>query len=103
MTTQEEWETPFNARGFEFDLENVLFPLPDNVHKITADKVFISSLTNQVDLRNFELSGDKKKESKAYYSAKLNALRIGNVDLNQAFMTSRLLVDEIIMEDPFLR
>lgn len=103
LTTQEEWETPFNARGFEFDLENVLFPLPDDVHKITADKVFISSLTNQVDLRNFELSGDKKKESKAYYSAKLNALRIGNVDLNKAFMTSRLLVDEIVMEDPLFK
>lgn len=103
LTTQEEWETPFNARGFEFDLENVSFPLPDDVHKITADKVFISSLNNQVDLRNFVLSGDKSRESKAYYSAELNVLRVGNVDLNQAFNTSNVLIDEIIMEDPLFK
>jgi hypothetical protein len=103
LTTQEEWETPFNARGFEFDLEDVNFPLPDDVHQITADKVFISSLDNQMDLENFKLSPNKDKESKSYYTAELNQLRVGNVDLNQAFMTSRVLIDEIVLDDPHFK
>lgn len=103
LTTQEEWKTPFNARGFEFDLEEVVFPLPDNVHQIMADKVYVSSLDNRVDLKNFVLVGDKNKVSKAYYNAELDQLRIGNVDLNQAFTTSRVLIDEIILDGPHFK
>ncbi|MBN3584107.1 hypothetical protein JYB64_17045 [Algoriphagus aestuarii] len=103
LTIQEKWETPFNARGFEFDLENVIFPLPDGVHQITADKVLISSLDNQMDLENFQLTPNKTKESKSYYTAELNQLRVGNVDLNQAFMTSRVMIDEIVLDDPHFK
>ncbi|MEN2280486.1 hypothetical protein AAGF08_00010 [Algoriphagus sp. SE2] len=100
LTTNEIWDTPFNAKGFEFDLEKVSFSLPDNVHSIIADKVFVSSLENRLDLVNFALLPDKAKESKSYYSVKLDQLRVGNVDLNRAFMTSALQIDEIVLDDP---
>ncbi|EAZ81544.2 hypothetical protein ALPR1_20948 [Algoriphagus machipongonensis] len=100
LTNKEEWTTPFNARGFEFDLEKVNFKLPDGVHDVIADKVYVSSLDNQIELDNFFLTPDKNKESKAYYFAQLNNLRLGNVDLNQAFMTSRVMVDELVLDDP---
>jgi hypothetical protein len=103
LTTNEVWETPFNAKGFEFDLEDVSFSLPDNVHSITAEKVFVSSLENQIDLLNFALVPDKSKESKAYYSINLDQLRVGNVDLNEAFMTSKVLIDEIVLDDPHFK
>ncbi|MBN7814115.1 hypothetical protein [Algoriphagus pacificus] len=103
LTTQAEWEAPFNARGFEFELEKVNFPLPDGVHSINSDKVFVSSLENQLDIKKFYLSPNKTKESKAYYTVELDELRVGNVDLNQAFMTSRVAIDEIVLNNPDIK
>lgn len=98
--TQQEWKTPFNAKGFEFDLENVNFPLPDGVHTVSATNVKVSSLDNQIDLKGLQLTPDRTKESKAYYDVSLKDLRVGNVDLNTAFMTSKVLIDEIVLANP---
>jgi hypothetical protein len=100
FTTQEEWKTPFNAEGFEFELDQVTFPLPDGVHSIQADRVFITSLDNLIDIEKFLLTPDKSRESKAYYEVSLKELRVGNVDLNKAFMTSVLNIDELILNNP---
>lgn len=100
FTTQEEWTTPFNAEGFEFELEHVTFPLPDGVHRIKADRVLISSLDNLIDIQKFILTPDKSKDSKAYYQVVLDKFQVGNVDLNKAFMTSVLVIEELILNDP---
>ncbi|TDQ13786.1 hypothetical protein DFQ04_3510 [Algoriphagus boseongensis] len=100
LTTKGVWKTPFNARGFEFELEEVSFPLPDGVHSILADRVFISSLDNLIDIQKFSLTSDRKVPSKSYYDVKLDKLLLGNVDLNRAFMTSELLIDELILNAP---
>ncbi|GAA0877646.1 hypothetical protein GCM10009119_06140 [Algoriphagus jejuensis] len=102
FTTQEEWKTPFNAEGFEFELEKVTYPVADGVHEITADRVFISSLDNVIDIQLLSLTADKTKESKAYYQVGLKELRVGNVDLNKAFMTSIVEIDELILDSPDL-
>ena len=99
-TTKEIWQTPFNARGFEFDLENVEFPLPDGVHSIRSKKVYISSLDKLIDIKEFRLTPDKTRESKSYYEVNLEELRIGNVDINKAFMTSEVEIDELILDAP---
>lgn len=98
--TEQEWKTPFNAKGFEFDLENVNFPLPDGVHTVSATKVKISSLDNKIDLKGVKLLPDRTKESQAYYEVSVKDLRVGNVDLNHAFMTSKVMIDEIILTSP---
>ncbi|REG88500.1 AsmA family protein [Algoriphagus antarcticus] len=98
--TKDEWTTPFNARGFEFDLENVVFPLPDGVHSLQSEKVYISSLDNMIEINGFRLYSDKTVESRAYYDVLLSELRVGNVDLNKAFMTSNVRIDEIVLNDP---
>jgi hypothetical protein len=100
FSTQKEWKTPFNAKGFEFDLDQVTFPLPDGVHIIRAERVKVSSLDNLIDIQNIILTPDKSKESKAYYQVALDQLRVGNVDLNKAFMTSVLNIDELILDYP---
>ncbi|WP_339874683.1 hypothetical protein [uncultured Algoriphagus sp.] len=102
-TKQEEWTTPFNAKGFEFDLNNVDFPLPDGVHSIHADDVYISSLDDVIDIKGFKLYADKTRDSKAYYEVDLQELRVGNVALNEAFMTSNVEIDEIILNNPEFR
>lgn len=102
FTTQEEWKTPFNAEGFEFLLDQVTFPLPDEIHTIRAERVFVSSLDKLIDIQNLILTPDKSRESKAYYQVALEELRIGNVDLNKAFMTSVLEIDELILNEPNL-
>lgn len=102
FTTLDEWKTPFNAEGFEFQLEKATYPLPDGVHTLEAGQVIISSLDNQIDIQDFRLIPDKTKESKAYYQVDLEELRVGNVDLNKAFMTSVLEIDELILEEPDL-
>ena len=99
-TTKEIWKTPFNARGFEFDLENVDFALPDGVHSIRAGKVYISSLDKRIDINEFKLTSDRSRESNSYYEVNLEELRVGNVDLNKAFMTSNVEIDELILDAP---
>jgi hypothetical protein len=98
--TRQEWKTPFNAKGFEFELENVNFPLPDGVHTISAISVRVSSLGNKIDLRGVQLTPDRTKASRAYYEVSLKDLRVGNVDLNNAFMTSQVMIDEIVLTNP---
>lgn len=99
-TTGTDWETPFNAKGFEFDLEQVEFPLSDEVHVILADKVMVSSLENLIDIQGFRLSPNLKIPSKAYYDLKLDELSVSNFDLNQAFLTSEVEIEEIVLNDP---
>lgn len=102
-TTLDGWETPFNAKGFEFNLEKARYPLNDGVHTVLATTVSISSLDKVIDIRDFVLSADHQKDSETYYDVKLEKLLLGNVDLNQAFMTSELLVDELILNDPEIK
>ncbi|QYH40248.1 hypothetical protein GYM62_16150 [Algoriphagus sp. NBT04N3] len=99
-TSSEEWKTPFNAKGFEFDLDQVEFLLPDGIHTIYADEVFVTSLENQIQIEKFQLRSDKSIESFAYYDMDLDQLRVGNVELNKAFMESDLEIDEIILNSP---
>lgn len=100
LSPNTEWKTPFNAAGFEFKLEDVTFPLPDQVHMLTANRVFISSLDKLIDIKDFKLFSDRTKASQSYYTVQLEKLLMGNVDLNRAFMTSELKLDELILNDP---
>lgn len=100
LTTQEEWTTPFNAEGFEFELEGVNFALPDEVHTLKAEKVFVSSLDNLINITSFSLRPKLDRQSRAYYTVDLEKLLLGNVDLNKAFQTSELEVDELILNEP---
>ncbi|GMQ31162.1 hypothetical protein [Algoriphagus confluentis] len=103
LTTKGEWTTPFNAEGFEFELEGVDFALPDEVHTLQAKKVFISSLDNLINISAFSIRPDLTKSGKSYYTVDLEKLLLGNVDLNKAFMTSELEVDELILNEPFFK
>ncbi|MCS5491234.1 hypothetical protein [Algoriphagus limi] len=96
----QEWNNPFNAEGFDFELQQVEFSLPDEVHKIFAEDVFISSMEKRILLEEFSLFPNRSIESPAYYELKLEELRVGNVDLNRAFRDSELEIDEIILENP---
>ncbi|TNF44848.1 MAG: hypothetical protein EP311_00495 [Cytophagales bacterium] len=103
LTTKEEWTTPFNAEGFEFELDEVKFALPDGVHSLEAERVFISSLEDLVNITTFSLRPDEKQQSKAYYTVNLEKLLLGNVDLNKAFMTSEMEIDELILNEPYFK
>ncbi len=99
-TPNEVWERPFNARGFEMELAEVTFPLPDGVHSLKSAKVKISSLEKTMDLNQFSLSSDLSKPSKNYYSLALEEVHIGNVDWNKAFRTGRLDIEELVLNAP---
>ena len=99
-TPNEVWERPFNARGFEMELEEVTFPLPDGIHRLKSAIVKISSLEKTMDLTRFFLSSDLSKPSKNYYSLALEELHIGNVDWNKAFRTGRLDIEELVLNAP---
>lgn len=102
-TTSKDWLTPFNAKGIDFDLEQATFPLPDGVHTIGSERVHISSLEKKVEILGFTLTPDLDKESRYYYLLNLERLRLGNADLDQAFMTSELEADELIMDRPEIK
>ena len=99
-TPNVDWDRPFNARGFEMELEEVTFPLPDGIHQLRSDRVKISSLEKTMDLHRFSLSSDLSKPSKNYYSLALDELHIGNVDWNKAFRTGRLDIEELALNAP---
>ena len=94
------WKTPFNARGFEFELENVTFTLPDGVHQITSETVLVSSLDGTIDLQQFRVVPDLSQASSSYYSLDLDELHVQQVNLNQAFRTSELDLEELILDAP---
>jgi hypothetical protein len=99
-TPNEVWERPFNARGFEMELDEVTFPLPDGIHRLKSAKVKISSLEKTMDLEQLSLSSDLSKPSKNYYSLALEEVHIGNVDWNKAFRTGRLDIEELALNAP---
>ena len=94
------WKTPFNARGFEFELEDVTFTLPDGVHRITSDRVLLSSLEGTIDLQQFKLVPDLTRASPTYYSLGLEELHVQQVNLNEAFRTSTLNLEELVLNSP---
>lgn len=102
-TTTEDWLTPFNAKGIDFDLEQASFPLPDGVHTLSSERVQISSLGKTVEILGFSLIPNLTKESRTYYQLNLKRLRLGNADLDKAFMTSELEADELIMDRPVIK
>lgn len=101
-TANEVWDRPFNARGFEMELAEVTFPLPDGIHHLRSDRVKISSLEKTMDLHRFSLSSNLAKASKNYYSLDLEELHIGNVDWNKAFRTGRLDIEELVLNAPHI-
>ncbi len=100
LSPKQEWTTPFNAAGFEFEMESGEFLLPDKVHKLTANRIFISSLDQVIDLESFRMSADRSKENKIYYDVELDRLLLKEVDLNKAFLTSDLEIEEIVLNAP---
>ena len=102
-TTTEDWDTPFNAKGIDFDLDQATFPLPDGVHTVGSEKVHISSLEKSVEILGFSLTPNLKADSRSYYQVNLERLRLGNADLDKAFMTSELEADELIMDRPVIK
>ena len=99
-TPNKVWERPFNARGFEMELSEVTFPLPDGIHHLRSEWVKISSLEKAMDLHRFSLLSDFSKPSKNYYSLTLEELHIGNIDWNKAFRTGRLDIEELVLNAP---
>lgn len=102
-TKADDWSSPFNAKGFEFDLESVQFELPDQVHTLYADQVWVSSLEKRISIDELSLVSNKTIPSSTYYDVNLAQLRVGNVDLNRAFMESELEIDEIVLDRPRLQ
>jgi len=102
-STTEDWSTPFNAKGIDFELEEASFPLPDGIHTIESDRVNISSLKKTVEILGFSLTPDLSKESRTYYKLDLKRLRLGNANLDKAFLTSELEADELIMDNPKIK
>ena len=99
-TPNQPWETPFNARGFEFELEGVTYALPDGIHQISSKKVFISSLEETIELQEFKLVPDLSQASSTYYSLALAKLQLRQVDLNEAFRSAKLDLEELILVEP---
>lgn len=97
------WNTPFNARGFEFELEEVTFYLPDRIHRITSKNVLLSSLEGTIDLQEIKLAPDLSQPSSTYYSLDLEGLHVQHVNLNQAFRTSRLELEELVLNSPKIK
>ena len=100
----QSWKTPFNARGFEFYLEDVSYLLPDGIHRITSKEMKLSSLKETIDFHEFKLIPDLNQSSSgSYYSITLEKIQLQQVNWNEVFRTSTLELEELVLHAPSIR
>jgi hypothetical protein len=93
-------ETPFNAEGFEFDLENFQVLLADSVHTISAGAISVSSLAQYIEAKSVNISPDFNRFSQTYLAADLDELMLSDADINKVFYTSEVEVGQLKLQKP---
>ncbi|MGY6546501.1 hypothetical protein [Arthrospiribacter ruber] len=93
-------ETPFNAEGFAFDMDNFQVLLADSVHTVFAGEIEVSSLDQYIKGKNLSIEPDFEKYSETYFKADLDDLLLSDADINKVFYTSEVVVGQLILQKP---
>ncbi|GAB4107631.1 hypothetical protein GCM10028791_00770 [Echinicola sediminis] len=100
LLSPREKATPFNAAGFELDLENFEMLLADSVHTLKAVQIHISSLENFIQAKQVKLEPDLDKKQEVYYRMKVDDLELTDADINQVFYTKDVQVGSLKLLKP---
>lgn len=93
-------ETPFNAEGFSFDLQNFEILLSDSVHTIKSSEINVSSIDQYIEAKKVSITPDFSKVSASYFQVDLEDLLLSDADINKVFYTSEVEVGELKLQKP---
>lgn len=93
-------ETPFNAEGFSFELQNFEILLSDSVHTIKSSEIKVSSIDQYIEAIKVNITPDFSKGSSSYFEVDLEDLLLSDADINKVFYTSEVEVGELKLQRP---
>ncbi|WP_373521406.1 hypothetical protein [Aquiflexum sp.] len=93
-------ETPFNAEGFSFELQNFEILLSDSVHTIQSSEIKVSSIDQYIEAKRVNITPDFSKASATYFQVELEDLLLSDADINKVFYTSEIEVGELKLQKP---
>lgn len=97
---QKENTTPFNADGFDLDVQNFEMVLADSVHTVKATTINISSLDRFIKVERVSINPDLNQIAPSYYEIELDNLELEDADINQIFYTSDVNVGSLRLDRP---
>ncbi|MBS9524237.1 hypothetical protein KIH41_01570 [Litoribacter ruber] len=97
---EREIATPFNAEGFDFQMDNFELLLADSIHTIKANHVDVSSLESYIKGQQVRLVPDVTSPSEIYYQVELDFLELTDADINKVFYTSEVEVGRLALNYP---
>ena len=93
-------ETPFNAEGFSFELQDFEILLSDSVHTIRSSEIKVSSLDQFIEAKKVNITPDFSKKSATYFQVDLEDLLLNDADINKVFYTAEVEVGELKLQKP---
>jgi hypothetical protein len=99
----------FYANDFELEIAGYKHDLPDNIHTITAGKIGISTLNDQIIISNVRIRPSRHqypypnlRESpvKAMLNLEIPQLRLEGVDILKAYLEKQLIVEQVYIPAP---
>ncbi|SMD42380.1 hypothetical protein SAMN00777080_0928 [Aquiflexum balticum DSM 16537] len=93
-------ETPFNAEGFSFDLDNFEVLLSDSIHTVKATEINVSSIENYIKAKKVNIIPDFGGYSSTYFQIDLENLLLSDADINKVFYTSEVEIGELKLQKP---
>lgn len=93
-------ETPFNAEGFSFEIDNFEILLADSVHTIEAQKIRVSSLDQYIQAKNAKITPDFSRFSETYFEVSLEDMLLSDADINKVFYTTEVEVGKLALQKP---
>ncbi|WP_143962587.1 hypothetical protein [Litoribacter populi] len=97
---ERETSSPFNAEGFNFQMDNFELLLADSIHTIKANHVDVSSLESYIKGQQVRLVPDVTSPSEVYYQVELDFLELTDADINKVFYTSEVDVGRLALNYP---
>jgi hypothetical protein len=93
-------ETPFNAAGFSFQLQNFEILLADSIHTIQAGTVHVSSINQQIHAEQVKIIPDFGQPAQQYFQVALEELELTDADINKVFYTAEVEVGKLVLDKP---
>ncbi|UJP66506.1 hypothetical protein [Mongoliitalea daihaiensis] len=96
-------ETPFNAEGFEFSMEQFEILLADSVHRISSSLIDISSLQAFIKASKIQIEPNFSKPLDSYFQLELDQLSLAGADINKLFYTGVVDINFLNVQRPYFQ
>ncbi|WP_162418219.1 hypothetical protein [Cyclobacterium roseum] len=93
-------ELPFGLEGFRLDFDDFDIVLSDSIHRVTAEKVQVSSLEKRISAQTLQVVPDLQRAADVYYEIGLEQLVLEDADIMEMFRTAEVNVGSLNLEGP---